>query len=49
MATGQRNIAELTLQKRLTALNRVVIQLMSVTSIDQLAHDAVAQGISLLK
>ena len=48
MATGQRNIAELTLQKRLTALNRVVIQLMSVTSIDQLAHDAVAQGISLL-
>lgn len=48
MATGQLNIAELTLQKRLTALNRVVIQLMSVTSIDQLAHDAVAFGISLL-
>jgi PAS domain-containing protein len=48
MATGQFNIAELTLQKRLTALNRVVIQLMSVTSIDQLAHDAIAFGISLL-
>lgn len=32
------------LQKRLTELNRVVIQLMSATTIDQLAHDAVALG-----
>lgn len=32
------------LQKRLTELNRVIIQLMSAATLDQLAHDAVTFG-----